>query len=487
MRVQHFRLEGNTQLSEDDLRRTLSRYEGRDLTLGQMKELARNLTALYQKNGFFLTRVYVPAQTFNPEAVELRVVEGKIGNVKVEGAEYVPPDYVRERFLDSLGEEAFNSSRFQRTMILLNEVPDLNVKAVMQPGEEIGTTDVTLKVEDRLSLHGSVDYNNYGTPETGVNRVGLGVEAGNLLQVGDQFSARGVIGFPSDQNTFYQLQYQTPLDWDGTSMSVSYANGAFSVSQGLGAILDVRGNADIVTLGFSRALERQLDFSSNLGLAISHKDVRNSFFGGTVPFSHDVYTSARLTYQADWRSAPGRTLLQTSWTQGLGGTGSGDPLVSRLGASGGFSHFNLDVVRVQNLGTGWYGVLRGSGQWATQPLYLAEQFAVGGPDTVRGYNQAELLGDDGYVLGAELRWSPFHDNLDAFQVAAFIDHGGVRLKRPLPGELPNGATLTGAGVGLRWGLSSESNLRLDLGFPIAPSSNRRGVFPAVYLGVQTRL
>jgi hemolysin activation/secretion protein len=487
LKVERFRVEGNTQLPDDELRRAVSNYEGQELTLAQMKELAKQLTALYQKNGYFLTRVIVPAQQFKSESVELRVVEGRIGKVSVEGAHHYPEEYIRERFQQSFEGEGFSSARFQRTMLLMNELPDLQVKAVMTPGEEIGTADVQLRVKDALPLHGGIDYNNYGTRETGVNRVGLSAEAGNLLQTGDQFSVRGVVGFPAEQNTFYQLQYLTPLDMDGTSVSFGYANGAFAVSQGLGAILDVRGSADIYTLGFSRALDRELDFSSNLGLAISHKDVRNDFLGGTVPFSRDVYTSARLTYQADFRSADGRTLLQGAWTQGLGGTGSGDPLVSRSGASGGFTRFNFDAVRVQNIETGLYAVFRGSAQVATQPLYLAEQFAVGGPDTVRGYGQAELLGDDGYVVGAELRWSPFKEDLDAFQVAAFIDHGGVRLKRPLPGELPNGAHLTGAGFGFRWGLSDNANVRLDLGFPISPSSNRGDTLPAVYLGVQTRL
>ena len=37
---------------------------------------------------------------------------------------------------------------------------------------------------------------------------------------------------------------------------------------------------------------------------------------------------------------------------------------------------NLELGRVQTLQPGLYGVLRGSAQFATQPLYLAEQFAA---------------------------------------------------------------------------------------------------------------
>ncbi|MBS2039336.1 ShlB/FhaC/HecB family hemolysin secretion/activation protein [bacterium] len=483
--VSKFNVTGNTLLSAEELQKAYQSYEGRSLTLRELKDVARNLTALYQRNGYFLVRAYVPQQTIQDGQIELRVVEGKVGTVKVEGAENYDPEFIRERFMHSFENETFRNDRFQRAMLLLNELPDLQVKAAMSPGKEVGTTDVTLRVQDATPVHVGLDYNNYGTSATGENRVGLSFEAGNVLQQADQITLRGVLGFPSRQNSFYQINYQTPINQDGTSLNFGYANGAFAVSQGLGAILDVRGNADIFTLALSHPLERQLEFSSNLGLAVSHKYIRNNFFGGQQPFSRDEYNSARLTYQADWRALDGRTLLQAAYTQGLGGTGASDPLVSRSGASGGFGKFNLDLARVQNLDHGLYALFRASGQYATQPLYVAEQMAVGGPDTVRGYAQAELLGDNAYVLGAELRWSPIPDDLDAFQVCTFIDHGGVGLRRALPGDLSNGSHLTGAGFGFRFGVD-HATLRLDLGFPLSPTPSRTGRSPALYAGLQTR-
>jgi len=484
--VSKFVVTGNTLLTPEELQKAYQSYEGQALTLTQLREVARNLTALYQRNGYFLVRAFLPQQSIQDGQVQIQVVEGKAGKITVEGAENYDPEFIRERFMHSFEGENFRNDRFQRAMLLMNELPDLKVQAVMAAGTEVGTTDITLRVEDATPVHGGVDYNNYGTSATGENRVGVTFDAANVLQQADQISLRGVIGFPSRENSFYQINYQTPLNQDGTTINFGYANGAFAVSQGLGAILDVRGNADIYTVALSHPLERQLEFSSNLGLAVSHKYIRNNFFGGAQPFSRDEYNSARLTYQADWRAVDGRTLLQAAYTQGLGGTPGSDPLVSRVGAGGGFAKFNLDVARIQNLDTGLYGLFRASGQYATQPLYVAEQFAVGGPDTVRGYPQAQLLGDNAYVLGAELRWSPFEENLDAFQVCAFVDHGGVSLRRQLPGDLPMGSHLTGAGFGFRFGLQDHATLRLDLGFPIAPTPSSTGRSPALYAGLQTR-
>ena len=68
----------------------------------------------------------------------------------------------------------------------------------------------------------------------------------------------------------------------------------------------------------------------------------------------------------------------------------------------------------------------------------------------------------------------------------FTDHGGVSLKRRLPGDLPRGSTLTGAAVGFRFGIQENATLRMDLGFPLSPTNNINGNKPAVYAGVQTR-
>jgi len=486
LKVDQFLFEGNNLIPSPELSEVIQSYQGKELTLPQMKEAAREITAYYHRKGFMLVKAIIPKQAFDSSQVRLKVVEGKLGNIDIQGAENYDPEWIKERFMASYQDGALRRDDFIKGLILLNEFSDLKVKATLKPGKEIGAVDAILKVEDTAPLHFGLDYNNYGTFQTGANRVGLNFDAGNLIGQGDQLSLRGVVGFPSANTNFFQTIYTTPVGMDGTQLSANYQNGAFTVSQGLGAILDIRGRANIYGLAVSHPLERSFEHSSNIGLALNYKDVRNDFFGGALPFTRDLYTTARLTYQADWRQVSGRTLLQAAWTQGLGGTPSSDPLVSRVGASGGFSKLNFDLARVQNLQPGLYAVLRGSAQLSSQPLYIAEQMAMGGPDTVRGFTQAELLGDEGYLVSAELRWSPIQDEPERFQMAFFFDHGGVSLKRPQPGDLPRGGKLTGAGLGFRLGLGGSSTARVDIGFPVSPTTNANNTSPAVYAGVQTR-
>lgn len=482
LKVEKFVVEGNSYLTAEEIQSVVSGYEGQELSLAQMKEVANLLTDLYREKGYVLVRAIVPKQNFGSGPVSIQVLEGKVGDITVEGAKHYSEDFIRRNIEQATVDGVFQTDRFQRHLLLLNDYHDLNAQALVKPGAD-GVADIVIKVEDDSPVHFGLDYNNYGIPETGEHRFGLTLDAGNIFTEADEFRFRGVLQTPTDEtSTFFQLRYGLPVNLNGTRMGVEYQRGSFSSGDGLAQILDVRGDADIISGFASHALSRTLSHSSDLALTLSHKDVRNNIFGD-VPLSRENYLTSRFDYRGDWRGTSGRSLLQASWTQGYGGDG-GD-LVSNIRADDSFTKFNVDAIRIQNLTPGLYGVIRGSGQLSFDPLYSIEQYALGGVSTVRGYTQAELLGDSGYSVSAELRWSPMIDDPEIFQMVFFVDHGGVSLKNQFPGELPVDS-LTGAGFGFRSSFNDYTHLTLDVGFPLSPSENRLNNNVAVYGGIQTR-
>jgi hemolysin activation/secretion protein len=181
----------------------------------------------------------------------------------------------------------------------------------------------------------------------------------------------------------------------------------------------------------------------------------------------------RIGYSMDLRDLEGRWIFQPAITQGVGGNSSTDPLSSRLGASGVFTKLNMDAARVQIVNEQTYAIFRLSGQYAWNPLFVSEEFAIGGPDSVRGFSQSEFLGDIGYSGSAEINFSPLIEDPETdiserqiLQLAAFVDHGSARRVNAQPGEDPS-RTLTGAGVGIRLGIYENTQLKLDLGFPLS--------------------
>lgn len=57
--------------------------------------------------------------------------------------------------------------------------------------------------------------------------------------------------------------------------------------------------------------------------------------------------------------------------------------------------------------TNWITLFRLDGQWASEPLISTEQFGAGGVNSVRGYHEGEVFGDDGWHLSLEQQ-TPWH-------------------------------------------------------------------------------
>ena len=66
-----------------------------------------------------------------------------------------------------------------------------------------------------------------------------------------------------------------------------------------------------------------------------------------------------------------------------------------------------------------------SGQYALDPLFASEEFAVGGPVYGSAYDPAEITGDSGVAARAELRYSNTapQASIDIFQIYGFYDMG----------------------------------------------------------------
>lgn len=470
------------------LERVTARYEGRRLTVQMMRGVAREVEEFYHRDGYLLARAFLPAQEVTDGTLFVHVVEGRYGRVLVEGNRYYTERFIRRLFWPARRSSVVERSGLERAMLVLNEYPDLTVQSVFRAGEEVGTSDVIIKVRDARPLHVELAYDNFGAHVVGEDRGTLGLSAGNTFMEGDRLVLRGTQVVSGDSDPFVQFDYGFPVDHYGRRVSFGYANASTKLGQEL-AVLDIRGTADILSLTAWTPLTRSVRVNSDLACAIVFKDVNNFIFG-TSPTSSDRLRNLVIAYDQSWVHQGGRTVAQITATQGLGagfgGTKNGAPEASRVGAGSEFTKVNGEIVRIVRLSQANQIFLRASGQAASRPLAVPEQFSLGGADTVRGYAQSEFLGDDGYALTAEYRRSLYEDEDWVVQAIAFVDHGYAQNENPQPNERDD-ARLTGAGVGLRANLGAKTTLRLDIAAPLDPDTNSNGDQSAFYAQATTRL
>lgn len=374
-------------------------------------------------------------------------------------------------------------------MLLLNDYPNLNVTATLEPGQAPGTTTIRATAKDTRPIHVTLDYNNFGIPFISRNRFGAGIDVANALVEGSWLNIDGFIGDNPDRLLFVLGSYAIPLNHRGTRLILSGSDGRFDVG---GQLASLQINGTIKTYDISIAQPFLTSRRQNLWAEAGFASKDNRLFMLNQVTGDDHLRMAKVGFNYDRTDHMGRNFVSLYGYQGLGevlgGMENNDPLATRQGADNRFTKGTMSLGRVHDIRDNVFLILRGSGQIATGPLPIIEQYLLGGPDSVRGYQLGERLGDEGYSVSAEARVRL----LKYFQLAAFVDHGGVRSRNPLPGEKKT-QFLTGAGPGVRVNLPYyESTLRFDVGFPIEPSRALGGSFsggssPTFYIHVTARL
>ena len=216
--AQHFKVEkynvaGNTVLPPEKIAGALTNTPaafGTNVTFADIRAALGDLQMAYRERGFVTVSVGLPPQKLTNATVKIKVTEGRLAAINVKGNEYYSTENVL-RALPSLHTNLLlNSHVFQRELDTANANRNRQIYPVISPGLEPGTSDLTLKVKDRLPLHGRVEINNQATPGTPDSRVNFNAQYDNLWQlehqVGVQYSFTPV-DFGGGRNYYF-----TPLD-----------------------------------------------------------------------------------------------------------------------------------------------------------------------------------------------------------------------------------------------------------------------------------
>jgi len=93
-----------------------------------------------------------------------------------------------------------------------------------------------------------------------------------------------------------------------------------------------------------------------------------------------------------------------------------------------------------------------------------EQFAIGGADNVRGFNERYTSNDKGYRTNWEIYSPDWGKTLGLgearLRILAFYDAGVTFRNQPLPGER-DATSLDSAGFGIRFSHKSHFSARID--------------------------
>jgi len=470
--LKEVRITGVTIFEPEDLRFTYEAYLNKSVKFKDLEEIASKIKFKYKEKGYFTTSVFVPEQKITGGKVEIRVLEGKMGELNVEGAKWFSADLIK-KFFHSKKNAILNIRTVERDIMRLNQTTDLEVKVVISQGREPGTSDIALKVKDRIPYHINLSLDNQGTRLTGKNRDSFGARSTNLtgnfdsLFVNTLFST-GTFG----QSLYYVLPvgtYGTEFGFDATYFSSRIGEEYED--------FDITGVTQIYSPRLSWELYLSEDFQADANLGIDIKAIKKRT-GSTVTSNDQLrmpYFSFGFT-KSDSFFGGGQTFFGPKFTFSaanfLGASSRNHDTASRQGTGGFFFKFAGLLMRIQRMPFDSYAVINSQIQLASHTLPSSEQIQIGGLDSVRGYPEGEYLADAGgninfdWVLPMYLipkDWKlPNSDRSLRHQIEPvfFFAAGGGSLKKVLPGEERN-RMLLGFGGGLRINLFKATSLRLE--------------------------
>jgi hemolysin activation/secretion protein len=456
VQVTGFEFTGNSALSKETLRNTLSPWVGRALSFGDLIQAVDTIEAKYKEVGYFLAQAYLPTQKIRDGIIEIAINEGRLGETRIEGESRVSSD-VLYRFLDRLPKDrVLGLANVERQVLLINELAGIRTTLDLQAGENPGSTDIVLVMQPDELISGRLDTNNHGASSTGIWRYGFALSANSFFSRGERISAN----FLSSENRnliSYNLRAEVPIGGDGWRLSASASRAEYSLG-GAFANLEASGTADSIRLGAAYPLLRSRTTNVKIQIEADQSTLVDSFRASNLQFDKQ---SRSLT----------ATLSGDTLDEFLGGGSSRADLALRhgilslgpkaanldtppagLGTEGFFTKALLTLQRQQTLTRNVGLQMQLTHQWSNKNLDSSEKLSLGGATSIPAYVSGEGSGDSGTHFKLAVRWQVRPE----LALTGFADHARLHLAHEPPATTTtNTKTLSDTGLIADWQIGKQ--------------------------------
>jgi len=480
--VNGIRITNARQFSEAELLAATQFKPGESLTLTQLRDIASQIVSYYHLHGYFLAQAMLPPQDVKDGIVMIAVLEGQYGNVVVRNHSRLS-DRVANSLVDDLNSgDAIDIASLESGLLLLSDLPGVEVKSTLTPGASVGAADLIIDVTSGRTFDGIIEADNFGNRYSGEYRIGGSANLNNPFGWGDVASLR--ILSSADGFNYGRAAYQ--LQIERTTLGAAYTALGYELGEEFES-LQAHGTAKIAGVYASHPILRRRHANLSVVANLESKQFRDEMDIVAPPIVTRKKTQVAMMSLNGNRKSRGERFggsasnFSLTWTTGTlelldtqaNNTGAG------TAAEGHYDKVTLAAAYLKFLplevgGSSLSVYFAVQGQWAADNLDVSEKMSLGGPNSVRAFPEGEATVDEGYVVTAEARLPlPIKAIPGRWEIAAFGDFGAGNLSvDPVAGQEYR-RTLGGAGLGLNWSVGRSFYLRANyarkLGSDVATS------------------
>jgi hemolysin activation/secretion protein len=399
-------------LTKEQIQAVTASYIGKQVTLKDLREMADKITNIYRDKGYMTCGAVLPPQRIRDGVVEIRLIEGKTGNVNLTGNRYTKSEYIMNRINLKPGEIA-NTEKLNRDLRWFQGTNDVQLRVVMKPGAEEGTTDYDIMAFEPQNQSVTLYTDNDGYESSGRWRAGIFYNMKSVSGHRDSLRAH-FIGSRGTKS--WGLGYSVPISRKGMRLDLDYSGNRTKVVKGELEPLGVEGKSNSYSLTFRAPFHVTEKSRHEAGLQYVHQKSETDLGHGQVQWVDDRIQRV-IPYVSFTHYGKDSVLYHKHsfvWARrrdidGESDTGKLYRLSSfwqKRNTNGQFWQARLDA----QLGSG-------------DNLAASDRFFIGGVNSVRGYEEGFIGGSRGISMGLE-----YHIPVDKAKrifVYPFFDWGTV--------------------------------------------------------------
>ncbi len=449
--IRSIEFRGNETIDSLMLGQAARPFLDRRLSAEGLEALRRQVTVVYVAAGFVNSGAAIPAQPLADGRLVIAILEGRLATIQIRGLKHYRSSAVEKRLRARLS-SPLNIRDVEREIQLLNQDPRIErIAARLRPGVRRDEAVLELDVVEANPYALNLRFDNEESPSVGAYAGSVYFSHLNPLGFGDQVR----LSFSKSEGlTRIRGRYDLPINSHGTSLlfeaRYGYAELVDNVAKKLDIVSTDANFAIGVTQNFWHDPKNRFDVSLLFDRSRSKTALAGqgeSFVDGPQNGRSEV---SALRVVAEWnrRNSNSAIALRTlfSW-----GTDWFNPTTRQNDTPDAefFSFFaqGRGVYRLPRSGIEFR--VRGDVQLADDALLSLEQFAVGGPGSVRGVRRNTLVRDQGLSASLDIRF-PLIRSTGARTILALSPIYDVGYAWNCSRPTPALRTLSSLGAKLEW-------------------------------------
>jgi hemolysin activation/secretion protein len=374
-----------------------------------------------------------------------------------------------------------------RTLKVANENPSKQTAVLFTDNEaDPSKVDAIVKVADDKPWKAFITLDNSGSRETEFGRLTFGYQNFNLFDTGQRLTAEFITNTHYPQNWFNQdhkvhvfaFADTIPLTSIGDSIDLlaSYSDTTSTEPVSLSGLLgSISGKGLVLGAHYNHNFDNLTNYQHKITVGMDSRNTRASNAVLLGPITPEVTTTPiSATYSGQWTPNQQTVAFSAGFSRNIAGLaehGNEVDFVNSGNANSDFSklNFSLDYILPLALlipvAKDWQFHTGFSSQMSWDRLVSIEKFRIGGEDTVRGFHESALSGDEGYRITFEFTspdFGKFMSENATLRGVLFSDAGRVSDNHDTTGAAGTQTTIASVGAGLRYNYGKNWTGRLDV-------------------------